>query len=59
MSEFVEGGELHHLCETYGILPVTVVQIYIAEIALALGMYIHIECDVYIVVGVVICRFFT
>lgn len=41
VSEFVEGGELHHLCETYGILPVIVVQIYIAEIALALGTYIY------------------
>lgn len=40
VSEFVEGGELHHLCETYGILPVTVVQIYIAEIALALD-FLH------------------
>ncbi|GLV43012.1 S6 Kinase Like [Carabus blaptoides fortunei] len=36
VSDFIEGGELHQLCETYGILPVTVVQIFIAEIALAL-----------------------
>jgi serine/threonine protein kinase len=37
VSEFVSGGELLDLCQSYGILPEELVRIYVAEISLALG----------------------
>jgi serine/threonine protein kinase len=37
VSEFVSGGELLELCQSYGMLPEELVQIYVAEISLALG----------------------
>lgn len=39
-SDYVEGGELYKLLKTYFILPVILVQLYIAEIALALD-FLH------------------
>ncbi|PSN35292.1 Serine/threonine-protein kinase S6KL [Blattella germanica] len=38
VSEYVPGGELLELCQKYGLLPEEVVKIYVAEIALALGI---------------------
>jgi serine/threonine protein kinase len=37
VSEFVNGGELLGLCQSYGLLPEELVQIYVAEISLAIG----------------------
>lgn len=38
VTEFVSGGELYALLNSYGILPVALVQVFVAQIALALGM---------------------
>ncbi|XP_021929735.1 serine/threonine-protein kinase S6KL-like isoform X2 [Zootermopsis nevadensis] len=40
VSEFVSGGELLELCQSYGILPEELVRIYVAEISLALD-FLH------------------
>lgn len=37
MSDFVSGGELHDLLRAYCVLPIVLVQIYVAQIALTLG----------------------
>jgi len=37
VSEFVNGGELLGLCQSYGLLPEELVRIYVAEISLAIG----------------------
>lgn len=40
VTEFVNGGELFELCQTYGPLPEELVQIYVAEISLAID-FLH------------------
>jgi hypothetical protein len=37
VSDFVTGGELLELCQSYGLLPEELVRIYVAEISLAIG----------------------
>lgn len=39
VSEFVNGGELLGLCQSYGLLPEELVRIYVAEISLAIGKF--------------------
>ena len=44
VSEFVNGGELLGLCQSYGVLPEELVRIYVAEISLAIGKLLFIFC---------------
>lgn len=37
VTEFIEGGELFDLLKSYVILPLNLVQLYVCEIAFALG----------------------
>jgi len=36
-SEYIEGGELWQLLDKLGVLPVELVRLYVAQIALAIG----------------------
>ncbi|XP_045477451.1 serine/threonine-protein kinase S6KL isoform X2 [Harmonia axyridis] len=40
VSDYIEGGELYTLLSNYGILPIALVQLYVAQIALALD-FLH------------------
>jgi hypothetical protein len=39
VSEYVAGGELYNLLKTYTVLPVALVKLYVAQLALALGEF--------------------
>lgn len=40
VTEYIEGGELWHLLQTLGVLPIEIVQLYVAQIALAID-FLH------------------